>query len=245
MDEIDQEIFHELFRRPLPDGAIAGEVNTLIETYGVDRLNLARDRRGIPLLHKAITTNTHDPKGPAGDQPPEIRQALKDQRLEALLAGGLDPDVRDDERTALYMAVVHEEAAVEALLRHGADVHAHDGSGNTALHCAAQCSTVPVMQTLLDYGAKIDAPNRDGDTPLALAVQWSEIENTKFLLDRGADPALAVHSQAWERAKEMRIRRRDECMNMVRCEAERKELHQAADVEQSTDAPAPRARRRL
>lgn len=68
----------------------------------------------------------------------------------------------EEERLAL--------ATIIAALELGADVHATDNVGNTALHAAASHGMDTLVQTLVDHGADIRVANRRGQTPMALAV---------------------------------------------------------------------------
>ena len=68
----------------------------------------------------------------------------------------------EEERLAL--------AAITTALELGAEVHATDNAGNTALHAAASHGMDTLVQTLVDHGANIRATNRRGQTPMALAV---------------------------------------------------------------------------
>jgi uncharacterized protein len=63
-------------------------------------------------------------------------------------------------------------AAVELLLKLGADVNAVDANGETAMHGAAYKNLTRVVQLLADKGAKVEVWNRKnkyGWTPLAIA----------------------------------------------------------------------------
>ena len=68
----------------------------------------------------------------------------------------------EEERLALV--------AITTALELGADVHATDNAGNTALHAAASHGMDTLVQALVDHGADIRAANRRGQTPMALAV---------------------------------------------------------------------------
>ena len=59
--------------------------------------------------------------------------------------------------------------AVKLLLDAGADVHAADDAGNTALHGAANRGANPVVELLLAHGARIDAANKQGWLPVTIA----------------------------------------------------------------------------
>ena len=60
--------------------------------------------------------------------------------------------------------------AVQAALELGADVHAANAAGDTALHMAAFHGFKTVVEFLVSRGARLDATNRRGETPLDRAL---------------------------------------------------------------------------
>ena len=64
-------------------------------------------------------------------------------------------------------------ATLALLVEAGANVHALDGNGSTALHPAASNGWTRVIQQLADRGARLDVVNRNGRTPLDLATPRS------------------------------------------------------------------------
>ena len=107
-----------------------------------------------------------------------------------LLDAGADLEARNGEsKTPLHHAVgLSEEEAVEAtraLLAAGADVHAADNLGSTALHMAGDARCV---RLLLDARASMEARDWMGQTPLHRAVRrFKAVEITRLLLAAGAD----------------------------------------------------------
>ncbi len=76
------------------------------------------------------------------------------------------------------------------LLANGADIHAKDNAGNTALIDAskyARESTSDVLLLLVAYGADVNAKNNYGETALMNAARWGLMKNAAFLIDEGAD----------------------------------------------------------
>ena len=59
--------------------------------------------------------------------------------------------------------------ALRRLLKRGADVHAKDWWGLTALHWAADRGRADLVKLLLKKGADANAKDKDGKTPLDLA----------------------------------------------------------------------------
>ncbi len=83
-----------------------------------------------------------------------------------------------------------DRAAVQALIRSGADVNLAQGDGMTALHWAAELGDADMARMLLVAGANAAATTRIGDfTPLHVAAQEGSGEVVKALLDAGADPS--------------------------------------------------------
>ena len=75
---------------------------------------------------------------------------------------------------------------IALLLNNGANIHAHDHAGKTALHIAA--INPQAAHLLLAHGADIHAREDNGNTPLHEACFYPEALNT--LLEHGADPTL-------------------------------------------------------
>lgn len=96
------------------------------------------------------------------------------------------------------MAAVGEghETLAHVLLLKGADVHAHDNSGNTALHGVARCTGHWLVYLLLSAGARVDAANHEGSTALHVACKEGNLAVAKCLMRHGASPELAnAHGQ--------------------------------------------------
>lgn len=103
----------------------------------------------------------------------------------------------DDGWSLLHLAP-NEEVA-EALLAHGADIHAKNrhkrfGPGNAPLHVAVYMQRYAVAQLLLDNGANVNATDNAGWTPLHLAAYNGYTDLAQLLLSRGADPNLRTRS---------------------------------------------------
>jgi ankyrin repeat protein len=81
-----------------------------------------------------------------------------------------------------------DRAAVEGLLRKGADVNARQGDGATALHWAVQVNDLDTAALLIRAGANVDAANDLGVTPLMVACTNGSSAAVSALLAAGADP---------------------------------------------------------
>ena len=97
--------------------------------------------------------------------------------------------------TALHLAAFfgHDDA-VDALLRHGAEVGAvarNEALQVAPLHSAAAGGHPEIVGLLLEHGADPNARQGGGFTPLHSAAQNGDRESVEALLESGADPALA------------------------------------------------------
>jgi tankyrase len=91
---------------------------------------------------------------------------------------------------------------IVAALKRGADIHATDKNGVTALHHAVRFRSPAAVKTLIERGANVNqACRRNGSTPLHRAVtqtgapgtagrQTAALEIIRLLLDAGADPSI-------------------------------------------------------
>jgi tankyrase len=92
------------------------------------------------------------------------------------------------------------------ILKAGADIHATDKNGVTALHHAVRFRSPAAVQALVDHRANVNqACRRSGSTPLHRAVKQTGAPGTagkgdaareivKILLAAGADPSIANKS---------------------------------------------------
>ncbi len=80
-----------------------------------------------------------------------------------------------------------DAAAVQKLIRDGADANAAQVDGTTPLHWAVHHDDAAMVAALLGAGAKANAVNRYGVPPLAQACSNGNPRIVKLLLDAGAD----------------------------------------------------------
>jgi ankyrin repeat protein len=107
--------------------------------------------------------------------------------VEALLAGGFDPNARSEQgQSGLYLALREGSGkVVDTLLAHPETrIDEPNASGETPVMMAALRGNVDSTKRLLDRGAQI---NRKGWTPLHYAACSTEPRLLQLLLDRGAD----------------------------------------------------------
>lgn len=72
-------------------------------------------------------------------------------------------------------------------LSRGANINAHDTTGETALHSVARYDRVECIEFLVKNGAYVDAKSISGRTPLHISVVAENIAATKLLVESGAD----------------------------------------------------------
>ena len=109
--------------------------------------------------------------------------------LLGVLASAADIAPAPDGTTPLQSAVRNDDlAAVERLIRGGADVKAADRYGITSLYLACSNASVSMIRKLLDTGADPNfAYPSNGETPLMTLIHAEDNpEALQLLLDRGA-----------------------------------------------------------
>ena len=92
------------------------------------------------------------------------------------------------QREVADSAMKRDSAAVQRLLKAGADVNGAQADGATALHWAAYNGDVELTRVLLKAGAKTGVANRNGSTPLWLAASRGDAGVIAELLKGGANP---------------------------------------------------------
>jgi uncharacterized protein len=138
----------------LPDmDSDCARIVALVETYGKSLVNFrAKQRGGQTALHRAAF-HQHVPL------------------LELLLRNGADPNTRDDRFRSMPLHTAASngcEAAVDELVRFGADVNAQSMFG-APLHLAAWHNQARLVHKLLKYGADITVRNANGLNPRDVA----------------------------------------------------------------------------
>ncbi|MEU6077899.1 ankyrin repeat domain-containing protein [Micromonospora sp. NPDC047074] len=123
----------------------------------------------------------------ASPVPKEIRKVRQDvfaralhgdtDGLLALLAGGLDPGLRDGAGGTLlhWLSHLDQPRMLPALVWAGLHVDDRDRNGRTPLHAAAAAMDTEVMAALLAVGADPDAVDAQGRTPAALLAATRQL----------------------------------------------------------------------
>jgi ankyrin repeat protein len=112
-----------------------------------------------------------------------------------------------DGTTPLHRAVQREDlAAVESLLKAGADAKAANRYGVTPLILAATTGNGPITERLLRAGADANSAMPDGETVLMTAARTGKVEALQALLVKGADvkrrePAKGQTALMWAAAE--------------------------------------------
>jgi uncharacterized protein len=118
--------------------------------------------------------------------------------LRFLLDKGMSVEARYKGLTCLMWAAKQINLeAVKLLLERGANIHATDRLGNTALHHAVMWEGVstyrdkvrPILETLVEKGANLQARNKEGEKPFQLAPGRNLSllpEDFRFLVERTA-----------------------------------------------------------
>lgn len=180
-----------------------------------------RDEQGETPLHAAVRGQKDDAliaRLVAGGADESARDALgntplhtaawwgNDSAVHTLLKLGAPVNARNARGDTPLCVALQCEAAypgcddtlarVRALLEGGADVHAANELGRTALHEAcegylqAYHQGSELVRILLDAGANPNAQDAEGNTALHLAARCGELDIARLLIDGGADPAL-------------------------------------------------------
>lgn len=109
--------------------------------------------------------------------------------LKYLVEAGADINATNDPKeNALFEHLTrHDNPAIaEFLIDNGIDLNATNQYGDSALHWAAFCGRVNIVNLLLDKGFDINSTNKNKNTPIERAMSFQKKEVVKLLVERGA-----------------------------------------------------------
>ena len=120
----------------------------------------------------------------AGDAAQLQRQLATEPQMLAYNGAGTPDQVIGNTATH-WAAFKGHAAALEVLLRAGADVHARNNGDSTPLHCAALSNQLDCASVLLGHGADAELQDEFGDSPLSLAQRANGRDALVALLQGG------------------------------------------------------------
>ena len=118
----------------------------------------------------------------------QSRSPFRTNVIQYLLESGADINAMDHTGLCPFEEYVRRDyELLDLFVKHGADVHRHDGFGNTLLHQACRTEMHKRgVYVLIAYGLSIHAKNQDGDTPLHIACAVGNCEGARVLLGLGS-----------------------------------------------------------
>jgi ankyrin repeat protein len=200
---VDLRQLGPLINRPTPQATGETDNLTLVSML-LDRGANPNARLRLPILPRFH--NAGD--ATLGEGAPPLMRAARARDLPVmrlLLDKGADANVATKNYTSALMFAAglggggrnragdQGIEAVRLCLDHGADVHAFNDTGATALHVATEAGADAIVQLLADRGADLDALDKSGRTPLDIATGVSP---TGFVGRRGAAPGQVRESTA-------------------------------------------------
>ena len=161
--------------------------------YGVTPLSLACTNRNAGLVERLLKAGANPSAALWTGETPLIVCARTGnvEAVNSLLSHAADPNAKETQQghTALMRAVAEKHAdIVEALVKHGADVHVRSKGGFTALLFAAQQGDIASARILVAAGADVNEAHPVNGTALVVAAASSREKFAIFLLENGANP---------------------------------------------------------
>jgi ankyrin repeat protein len=129
--------------------------------------------------------------------------------VQLLFQSGANVSANNRGRTALHFAAESGKESteiVQLLLEQGADIHAPDSNGRTALHEAIREGNLQIFRILLDRGASLQSADFEGSTALHIAAASKDVNIVQILLDRGANLEAVDHDTSTALHKAIRSR---------------------------------------
>ena len=136
------------------------------------------------------------PPAVAGSSLPLANDALysavwrgQTEQVRALVANGLNPNVRDSDNDPLIHSAIWRDypEIVQILADAGANVNATDSDGDPVIHSAIWRGHTTVVQILVDAGADVDATEESGDPLLFEAIFRGHTDIVRILIEAGVN----------------------------------------------------------
>jgi ankyrin repeat protein len=156
------------------------------------------------LIEAGANINAQDDEGTT-----VLHVAIRHWRIEVcryLLDIGVDVNAKSCHGTPLHVCASEggdmKDSMLQLLLDAGADVHAVNDNGRTALHAASDIHyynpriVATTVVILVKAGAAVNAVDQDGSTALLLAAKKGMIANVRYLVEAGADVKATNNSGA-------------------------------------------------
>lgn len=100
----------------------------------------------------------------------------------------LTPSARSMAGPLFYSTCYGHEAASQALIERGADLHIVEATGFPLLHTLAFNDAAEGLRILFENGVDVESEDRIGNTPLLYSVRAKSFDALQLLLEIGANP---------------------------------------------------------
>ena len=154
------------------------EGNTPLHLISLQCENIKNDDNELLKMTKLLIE-----KGNGNLKKMEINLTLKIKSVIIIIfltLGGEINEPNNNEQTPLHHAVFHGTSGVALLLLEaGADVHAQDSNGSTALllYLKNNRKEIELVERLLECGSEVNIKDEEGNTPLHLIINLGGWEN--------------------------------------------------------------------
>ena len=149
--------------------------------------SLKKNGDADPLVTAIAQENLDAAREEIGGADASVRANRADERGRTPLMWAAYANFSDSKQTG--EADAKRISFVDMLLERGADVHAADKDGWTALSWAAWSGLKQVSEKLLSRGASLAVVDARGNTPLMIAVLRGNVEIVRLFIQQGADTA--------------------------------------------------------
>jgi ankyrin repeat protein len=163
-------------------------------------------RKGNPGLVQLLPISGADPDGDKPYIPLFVAARAGDLGiLRALVGGGADIHVRDDQRRNVLVSCGTKIGPLCFFLEHGVDPNNQDRHGQTVLQKACGKDHAAYgrdfVEVLCQYGAALDIANHDGETAVDLAME-NGLAGALLIMERFAQSAeLRARIAKWVRKR--------------------------------------------